>query len=104
MQHFLFVVDMPEPGISSQDPNAASRWFDFAKVADAIQLPHGSQKLPCKNSWLFPAEGSAQPLRELANSADAQKLGHSTFLISGEITPLTSQPQKPLQQVRISGL
>ena len=62
MQQFLFVVDMPNPGISSQDPSESTRWFDFAKVADSIVLPQGSQKLPCKNAWLLPSVESEQPL------------------------------------------
>ncbi len=88
MPQFLFVVDMPKPGISSEDPNAASRWFEFEKQAQSISLPKGSSKLPCQNAWLFPSEGSAQPLREMANSADGNQLNHSTFLVSGEVTKL----------------
>ena len=88
MPQFLFVVDIPSPGLSSEDTDAPARWFRFAPIADAIPLPKGAKKLPCKNVWLFPSEGSAQPLRELANSADAQKLSHSTFLISGDVTKI----------------
>ena len=88
MSQFLFVVDMPTPGISSEDPSASTRWFDFARFADAIALPKGAKKLPCKNAWLFPAEGSAQPLRALANSADEHQIGHSTFLVSGDVTKI----------------
>ena len=86
MSQFLFVVDMPKPGLSSEDPNAASRWFDFAKSAKSISLPKGAMKLPCENVWLFPAENSEQPRRALANSADEHRLIHSTFLVSGDVT------------------
>ena len=88
MPQFLFVVDMPRPGLSSEDPNAASRWFEFEKQAKSISLPKGTKKLPCQNVWLFPAEDSEQPRRALANSADENQLSHSTFLISGEVTKL----------------
>ncbi len=88
MPQFLFVVDMPNPGISSEDPSAATRWFDFAKSAESIALPKGAKRLPCKNAWLFPAEGSEQPRRTLANSADEHRINHSTFLVSGDITKL----------------
>ena len=87
MQQFLFVVDMP-------NNSSETRWFDFAKVANAIQMPHGSQKMPCKNAWIFPSLWNEKLQRELANSADEHQLNHSTFLISGEITSLTSQPEK----------
>ena len=88
MPHFLFVVDMPAPGLSSQDAGGPSRWFDFEASADAIALPKGAKKLPCRNVWLFPAEGSELARRALANCADARKLVHSTFMISGEVTQL----------------
>lgn len=88
MPQFLFVVDMPSPGISSEDPSAPARWFDFAKSAESVALPKGASKLPCNNAWLFPAEGSEHPRRALANSADEHQLNHSTFLISGEVTKL----------------
>ena len=76
MSQFLFVVDMPTPGISSEDPSAATRWFGFAKAAESIALPKVAKKLPCKNAWLFPAEESEQPRRVLANSADEHQLNH----------------------------
>lgn len=98
MQQFLFVVDMP-------NNSTETKWIDFAKFADAIQMPHGSQKMPCENVWLFPSAGNEQLQRDLANSADEHQLNHSTFLISGEITPLTSQPKKyTAQMVEIRGL
>ena len=90
MPQFLFVVDIPSPGLSSEEPDAASRWFDFAKSAASIALPKGAMKLPCRNLWLFPVEASDPPLRALANTADAHQLSHSTFLISGEVTSLSS--------------
>ena len=84
MPQFLFVVAMPTPGLSSEDPNAASRWFDFAKSAKSIALPKGAMKLPCENVWLFPVETSEPQLRALANTADEHQLSHSTFLVSGK--------------------
>lgn len=102
MPHFLFVVDMPAPGISSEDPGAGTKWFSFEAKANAIALPTGARKLPCKNVWLFPAENSEQALRALANSADEQKLGHSTFLFSGDVTTLT-KPAGGRTKMPISG-
>ena len=88
MPYFLFVVDMPQPGISSEDAGAPTRWFHFVPIADAIELPPGAKKMPCKNVWLFPVEGSAPQRRALEDAANAQKLGYSTFLVSGEVTKL----------------
>lgn len=88
MPYFLFVVDMPQPGISSEDAGAPTRWFRFVPAADAIELPPEAKKLPCKNAWLFPVETSEPQLRALANTADEHQLSHSTFLISGEVTAL----------------
>ena len=85
MPQFLFVVAMPTPGLSSEDPNAATRRFDFAK---SISLPKGAMKLPCENVWLFPTEGSEQLRRALANSADEHQLFHFTFLITGDVTKI----------------
>lgn len=88
MAQFLFVVDIPSPGLSSEDPSAASRWFSFESKANAISLPRGGAKLPCRNLWLLPVEGSEPPLRELANTAEEFQLSHATYLVSGEVTPL----------------
>lgn len=95
MPQFLFVVDMPVPGIDSRDPNAASRWFGFAKSAKSITLPKGAKKLPCENVWLFPVETSDPQLRALANTADEHQLNHSTFLISGDVTPMAAKAVQP---------
>jgi hypothetical protein len=38
ISQFSFVVDIPPPGISSEDPAAAARWFGFEASADAIEL------------------------------------------------------------------
>ncbi|MBK7023556.1 MAG: hypothetical protein IPH41_08615 [Sulfuritalea sp.] len=95
MPQLLFVVAMPTPGLSSEDPNAASRWFDFAKSAKSIALPKGAMKLPCENVWLFPVETSEPQLRALANTADEYQLSHSTFLVSGDVTPTSTKAKKP---------
>ena len=94
MSQFLFVVAMPTPGLSSEDPNAASRWFDFAKSAQSIALPKGAMKLPCENVWLFPVETSEPQLRALANTADEHELSHSTFLVSGDVIPTSAKAKK----------
>ena len=88
MTHILFVVDMPVPGLSSVDIDGPTRWFDFQLSVDKIALPEGATRLPCKNVWLFPAEGSDQERRTLQSSADAQKLTHASFLILGEVAQL----------------
>lgn len=95
MPQFLFVVDMPVPGIDSRDLDASSRWFDFAKSSNSIALPKGAIKLPCENVWLFPVETSDPPLRALANTADEHQLSHSTFLVSGDVTPTSTKANKP---------
>lgn len=89
MPQFLFVVDIPPPGLSTEDPDAASRWFAFETRAKSVSLPAGGSKLPCRNAWLLPVEGSDPPLLELSNAAQDFLLSHSTYLISGEVTPLT---------------
>lgn len=94
MPQFLFVVDIPSPGLSSEEPDAVSRWFDFAKSAESIALPKGAMKLPCRNVWLFPVETSEPQLRALANAADEYELSHSTFLVSGDVTPTSTMAKK----------
>jgi hypothetical protein len=69
MPQFLFVVDMPRPGLNSRDPSAASRGVDFCNSAESIELPKGAMKMLCDNVWLFPVETSDQPLRALAKAA-----------------------------------
>lgn len=93
MPQFLFVVEMPEPGLSSEDPNAASRWFAFAKESNAIALPRGYPPKPAKNSWLLLAEGSDTILSQLVACAQKYQFPHSTFLISGEVTSMTKPPK-----------
>jgi hypothetical protein len=88
LPQFLFVVDIPEPGLSTSNIDGPIKWFDFAKKIESISLPKGAMKLPCKNVWLFPAEGSEQVRRALANSADDHQLCHSTFLVSGDVTKI----------------
>lgn len=88
MPQFLFVVDMPSPGLSSEEIDGPTRWFNFVKKVDAIPLPKGAKKLPCKNVWLFLAEDSEQVRRAMANSADEHQLNHSTFLVSGDVTKI----------------
>ena len=88
MPQILFVVDIPTPGLSTEDIDAPTRWFSFADNAKSIPLPIGSQKLSCKNVWLFPGENSEQARRALANCADEYQLAHSTFLVSGDISKL----------------
>jgi hypothetical protein len=88
MSQFLFVVDIPPPGISSEDPAAAARWFGFEATADAIQLPSQGSKKLSRNSWLFPVPGSDTILAQLMATAQKFRLSHSTFLVSGEVTPL----------------
>ena len=95
MQQFLFVVDIPSPGLSSEEPDAASRWFAFEKRAKSISLPAGGSKLPCRNVWLLPVEGSDPPLLELSNAAQESQLSHSTYLVSGEVTQMTAKAKKP---------
>jgi len=95
MQKFLFVVDMPAPGMSSEDPGAASRWFAFAPKADALPLPRGGSKMPCRNLWLLPVELGGECLHKLQSLAQENQLGHSTFLISGEVTNMNAVPVKP---------
>ena len=87
MNHFLFVVDVPAPGLSSQDPEAALRWHGFEAKCNDVSLSRGGSKLPCKNVWLFPVEGSEPSLRQFANIAEEFRLSHATFLVSGDVTP-----------------
>lgn len=89
MPQFLFVVDMPNPGISSDDPDASTRWFAFAKESSAIALPRTYPPKPAKNSWLLLAEGSDTILSQLIVCAQKHQFPHSTFLISGEVTSMT---------------
>ena len=95
MPWFLFVVDIPSPGLSSEEPDAASRWFDFAASVESIALPKRAMKLPCRNVWLFPVETSEPQLRVLANTADEHQLSHSIFLVSGDVIPTSTKAKKP---------
>lgn len=89
MTQFLFVIDIPAPGISSEDPSAASRWFAFEKKASAIALPKGSPKKSARNVWILKPEGADTILAELISAAKECQFSFSTFLLSGEVTPLT---------------
>jgi len=91
MPQFLFVVEMPEPGISSEDPSAASRWFTFATESNAISLPRGWPKKPSKNSWLLLSEGSDTILAQLVACAQKYQFHYSTFMISGDVTPMSAK-------------
>lgn len=44
MPQFLFVVDIHPPGLSSEEPDAASGWFELEKQAESIALPKGGSK------------------------------------------------------------
>lgn len=88
MPQFLFVIDAPAPGISTEEFDAPTRWSAFEERAKTIKLPSGAKKLQSRNVWLFPAENSDAVRRALANYADEQKLSHSTYLVIGEVTKL----------------
>ena len=92
MPQFLFIVEMPEPGLSSQDPDAASRWFSFVKESNAIAMPPGYPPRPSKNTWLLLSEGSDTILSQLVACTQKYQFSHSTYIVSGEITPMTKHP------------
>ena len=90
MSKFIFVVEMPKPGISSHDYNAPTRGLAFLEESSAIVLPPGHPPKPALNFWLLDAEGSDTILSRLVACAQKHELPHSTFLVSGEVKLLTA--------------
>lgn len=97
MPQFIFVVEVPSPGHSSEEPDATSRWFQFEKRANAIALPKGCPKKPARNVWPLISEGVDTILAGLIAAAKENRFSHSTFCISGEITSMSKPIKKPTQ-------
>ena len=87
-RHFLFLVNAPAPGISSEDPDAASRWHTFEQKANELPLPREGSRMPCRNAWLLPVEGGGDTLHKLQSLAAENRFSHSTYLFDGSVTKI----------------
>ncbi len=88
MTHLVFVVDMPQPGISTDDPEAATRWFDFVGKASKVPMPEKGMQLGCKNVWIFPVAKGADTLHKLQTIAKESGLSYSTYNFVGMVTEM----------------
>ena len=92
MHHVLFVIEMPEQGMSSVDPDAWTRWHQFLAKSNAIPTPQQGKKKQdenvrrlAKNVWLLHGEGSSSFLSKLNEYAEESKFPYATYAISSAV-------------------
>jgi len=86
-KYLLIIVEIPEPGISSEDPEASSKWFSFVKDVNAISDHPSKLSRPAKNVWLCLADNSDKFAHLLIQTLAKYQLNYTSYFIS-DITVL----------------